>query len=586
MACLTTLKNIGIVLLFASSACFAQAGGYLTAFVAPPILGRPENRSIVISIVPAKNVQLYYEFGTQSAFYSGRSDTLAGSAGVPARTVLTGLSPDTRYFYRLRFREGGAGDFLAGEEFSFVTQRAKERSYTFAIEADPHPYDKKGSHTLWPITLRNVRADSADFLLDLGDTFGDDHNPTTITSEELRQLHLDDLPYFGQVCHSSPLFLCLGNHEGESGYYLLQNPPDNLGVNATLWRKYYYANPVPDSFYTGNEVQENFGIGLPENYYAWEWGNALFVVLDSYRGYTANAKPRGWDWTLGKSQYDWFTQVLSASHARFKFVFAHHTLGETRGGVATAALYEWGGREADGTTWGFTANRPGWESPIHQLMVKYGVTIFFQGHDHLFAREVLDGIVYQEVPMPSDSTYVIGMNDNGGAYTAVKLDGSGHLRVAVTPDSVKVDYVESRLPADEDSIHQNGRVAYTYTVPTGVTHVNEEVAPSSFCLEQNFPNPFNPVTTIKYTVGVAGGEWQVASAEGRGAGDGGRGAGNTRLVVYDLLGREVAMLVNEEKATRELPGGVRRFRTLQRHLSLPPDSGIGALQSIKMLLIR
>jgi photosystem II stability/assembly factor-like uncharacterized protein len=58
--------------------------------------------------------------------------------------------------------------------------------------------------------------------------------------------------------------------------------------------------------------------------------------------------------------------------------------------------------------------------------------------------------------------------------------------------------------------------------------------PASFELEQNYPNPFNPSTRIKYTFG--------------GTGDGGRGATRVRLVVYDLLGREVAVLVNEPKA--------------------------------------
>ncbi len=57
--------------------------------------------------------------------------------------------------------------------------------------------------------------------------------------------------------------------------------------------------------------------------------------------------------------------------------------------------------------------------------------------------------------------------------------------------------------------------------------------PERFEFEQNYPNPFNPSTRIQYTVGVAGGKGQVASV---------------KLVVYDLLGREVAVLVNEKKA--------------------------------------
>jgi hypothetical protein len=61
-----------------------------------------------------------------------------------------------------------------------------------------------------------------------------------------------------------------------------------------------------------------------------------------------------------------------------------------------------------------------------------------------------------------------------------------------------------------------------------------------FVLCQNYPNPFNPVTTIEYAV-VAGGDHQsLGQAQ---VGD----AGNVKLAVFDLLGREVAELVNERK---------------------------------------
>ncbi len=63
--------------------------------------------------------------------------------------------------------------------------------------------------------------------------------------------------------------------------------------------------------------------------------------------------------------------------------------------------------------------------------------------------------------------------------------------------------------------------------------VAEPVSPQAFVLLQNYPNPFNPLTKIEYTVG--------------GIRDWGLGASNVRLVVYDILGREVALLVNERK---------------------------------------
>ncbi len=60
------------------------------------------------------------------------------------------------------------------------------------------------------------------------------------------------------------------------------------------------------------------------------------------------------------------------------------------------------------------------------------------------------------------------------------------------------------------------------------------VLPTAFRLEQNYPNPFNPSTTIQYT---------VAGARGRGL-----GSSEVRIVIYDVLGREVATLVDTPQA--------------------------------------
>ncbi len=57
----------------------------------------------------------------------------------------------------------------------------------------------------------------------------------------------------------------------------------------------------------------------------------------------------------------------------------------------------------------------------------------------------------------------------------------------------------------------------------GVEPVNNQI-PSTYSLSQNYPNPFNPTTNIKFSLPATG---------------------NVKLVVFDMLGREVATLVNE-----------------------------------------
>ena len=92
--------------------------------------------------------------------------------------------------------------------------------------------------------------------------------------------------------------------------------------------------------------------------------------------------------------------------------------------------FEWGGYTDEGV-WEFDEQRPDWDLPIHQLMVENGVTILFQAHDHIFARQELDGVVYQSVPNPADDTYE-GRNKN--AYLSGDiLDSSGYLHVTVMP---------------------------------------------------------------------------------------------------------------------------------------------------------
>ena len=84
---------------------------------------------------------------------------------------------------------------------------------------------------------------------------------------------------------------------------------------------------------------------------------------------------------------------------------------------------------------------------------------------------------------------------------------------------------------NQNNIWISSSCGVLHTTNTGVTFIEEDnkknIIPKDFILEQNYPNPFNPSTVIRYQLPVAG---------------------NVIFKVYDVLGNEVASLVNENKS--------------------------------------
>lgn len=92
-------------------------------------------------------------------------------------------------------------------------------------------------------------------------------------------------------------------------------------------------------------------------------------------------------------------------------------------------------------------------------------------------------------------------------------------------NSVNLDSIPTNL--DQWNFGENFLVT-VYDNPVSVQ--NEELTPDQFVLYQNYPNPFNPTTIIRF---------QISNF------------GFVNLKVYDLLGNEVAILVNENKPAGE-----------------------------------
>ena len=142
------------------------------------------------------------------------------------------------------------------------------------------------------------------------------------------------------------------------------------------------------------------------------------------------------------------------------------------------------------------------------------------------------------------------------------------------------EYVDAFVPVNGvsyyywlDAVAANGGISAKVVAQIIPTAVNEETGPSlpqKYFLYQNFPNPFNPCTEIRY---------QLAEA------------GDVRLAIYDLLGQELRVLVSErqpagwynvkwdgkDKPGRRVSSGVYLYRL---------EAGTALPQTRKALLLR
>ena len=473
------------------------------------LLGRPTDKSISITAFFDNPADVCIQYGTTSGTYPNQTTWQTFPAGEPARVLVSGLQANTKYFYRMCYRVPNTTAVTTRPEYKFQTQRAKNSTFSFIVQADPH-MDEQSDSALYRLAMNNYLSDNPDFMIDLGDIFMSDKLANTarvITRDTINYRCKLMRNYYETAGHSVPLFIALGNHEGESGWNL-NNTANNIAVWGTLERKKYYLNPAPDNFYTGDTTNYAF-VGQRESFYAWKWCEALFIVIDPY--WATSPKPdslNGWRWTLGKTQYDWLKRTLENNPATYKFVFAHQIVGgapDGRGGTEVANRYEWGGNNLNGTR-GFETNRPGWYKPIKDLFKEHRVNIFFHGHDHFFGKQEKDCLIYQETPQPSHPNFsTANYIAQYGYREGLLLPNSGYIRVTVSPENSKVEYVRSYLPQNVTATRRNKDVSATYTV--GAKNCYDSTATgipvlwnSNYSDELVYPNPFTQNTNIELTL--------------------------------------------------------------------------------------
>ncbi len=141
----------------------------------------------------------------------------------------------------------------------------------------------------------------------------------------------------------------------------------------------------------------------------------------------------------------------------------------------------------------------------------------------------------------SGNVYVTGFSTsvNGNDYTTIKYNSAGQQEWLIRYSfflfesdqaaAVAVD-LGGNVYVTGSSFNSNSNSDYAtlkYSQPIGIHQISTE-APSGFALEQNFPNPFNPSTKIRFSIPPASGIKN----------------NKVTLKIFDMLGRQAAVLVD------------------------------------------
>lgn len=207
---------------------------------------------------PGKSI---VEYGEQLPYTNRTSES---SEGTLHEIRITGLKPETPYFYRVHTVEA-TGTEIVGEDLSFATAVLPGTPFAVAIIGDTQK-NKPVIEKLQTFAF-SLRPNMEIHLGDVVDKGAD-------RGEWIEELLPASYPLISRVC----LYPSIGNHEeNHSNYYR------------------YFSLPAPECWYT------------------YTYGDAQFFVLDTNK-----------DVSPGSEQYKWLEAELSKSKAIWKFAYHHH----------------------------------------------------------------------------------------------------------------------------------------------------------------------------------------------------------------------------------------------------------------------
>ncbi|MCA9485586.1 MAG: metallophosphoesterase, partial [Nanoarchaeota archaeon] len=412
-------------------------------------------------IVANDDVDFFMAVGTSSGNYTlNTSVTEDVETLYSAEVNLTGLTANTRYFYRPYVRRNGTSENYCAfhAERNFTTTRPSGTAFSWAHLTDSHWYrpfiyqPNVTGQNRYLNTTEQIRSEDFDFVIDTGDTAmthvgctaASDQADTDFRYLTTRNAYAADLPF--------PIYMSLGNHEAEFDFGGTAGHSEQLMNWSTLSRLKYWTAPTNETYSYGGSSGTLNGQNL-RNYYAFDYGDATFIILDTYR---YNNRSGGIQdpsqWTLGREQFEWLNQTLASSNKKWKFLFGHHILG---GGDNSVCGYHYGD---GGGNYSQTGDAQYGQIAINPLMERYNAQFYVYGHVHHFAHDWANWASYNRTnyvnyvlaSSPTQDNVCadaerVGMYDN-------EICEWGYAKFDVSPNNVTLQF-----------INQTGEVLYSYT---------------------------------------------------------------------------------------------------------------------------
>jgi hypothetical protein len=227
----------------------------------------------------------------------------------------------------------------------------------------------------------------------------------------------------------------------ENIQYMLANLPYLAAVGNHEGSGLYFDKYFPFPMYVSSRF-----------YFSFDYGPAHFIILDQYTEYTP-----------GSTQYSWFVDDLSSTTKPWKFIVMHKP-GWSAGG----------GHEND----------PDVQNYIQPLCEQYGVGFLISGHNHYYARAVVNGInhitsggggAYFHTPDPDHDSIVTV--DKSNHFCKLAIHGDTLNFSAIRNDGSVIesfDYINTVTGTGENLQKNKGLNALAYGTSDRLIIVNNE----------------------------------------------------------------------------------------------------------------